>query len=96
MKVVNVFLRNPCVGWNPINRLEFKDDYEKLSDFLLDLTKIGGGFQLENSKVEKIGNAYEVSLDMRSLYAVKNPDYNQAHYQARCILLDAQCLSKKL
>ena len=89
MKLVNIFLKDPCISWHPIDRWKFKGSYSCTDEFAEDFCENGNEkFKLVRKEVECIGNAYLVHLTLQSVYAINHPDANQAHYYADAVLVN--------
>ena len=88
MKVVSVWLRDPVSGWENISPFEFKEHYETVSEFLADFLKLKDGFQIEQRSSSKTDYAYSMSFELSDMYALKHPEYNQAHWQAHIVLTE--------
>ena len=86
MKLVSLFIFNPCSGWNREDIHEYESFYSCTDAFTEDLLK-KKDMQLCLKEVECIGSAFVVHLDMKSNYSVKNPSVNQAHYQAEAVIV---------
>ena len=88
MRLVNIFLKNPCVGWIPVDRTEFKDKYNCTDEFALDFCENGKEkFKLVSKDVDCIGNAMLVHLTLKSFYSINHKDANQAKYYVDAVLV---------
>ena len=86
MRLASLFIFTPCAGWNLEDIHEYQSSYSCTDAFTEDLLK-KKDMQLFTKEVDVIGSAFVVFLDMKSNYSVKNPKVNQAHYQAKAVLV---------
>jgi len=86
MKLVSLFIFNPCTGWNLEDIHEYEHRYSCTDAFTDDLLK-KKDMQLCKKEVDCIGSAMVVHLDMKSNYSIKNPKVNQAHYKAEAVIV---------
>lgn len=87
MKLVSLFIFEPCSGWHLENVHSYKSFYGCTDEFTEDLLK-EEKMHLSRKEVSCIGNAMVVHLDMKSDYSVKHPNVNQAHYKAEAVLVN--------
>ena len=88
MKLVNIFLKNPCVGWLPVNREDFKDFYTCTDEFTEDFITGREKYKLLRKEVECIGSAMLVHLTLKTVYSIQHKDANQAEYYADAVLVE--------
>ena len=86
MKLVSLFLYNPCSGWWPKDIHEYANRYSCTDAFTDELLK-NENMHLCRKEVDCIGSAMVVHLDMKSDYSVKHPNTNQAHYKAEAVIV---------
>lgn len=86
MKLVNIFLRDPCISWHPIDRWKFKGDYGCTDEFAEDFCE-KEKFKLVKKEVEIVGSALIVHLTLKSIFSINHPDSNQALYNADAVLV---------
>lgn len=88
MKFVNMFVKDPCVGWFFVNRSKFDKDYSCTDEFTEDfINNFDIKFKLERKEVEQVSNAYIIRLVLRSEFSINHPDSNQANYYAEAVLV---------
>ena len=88
MKLVSLFIFEPCSGWQIGDIHEYKEHYSCTDEFTEDLLK-NEKMHLSQKTVDCIGTAMVVHLDMKSDYSVKHPNVNQAHYKAEAVLVSS-------
>jgi hypothetical protein len=86
MKLVSLFIFEPCSGWQLGDIHEYKNSYSCTDAFTEKLCE-KENMHLSKKEVDCIGNAMVVHLDMKYDYSVKHPDSNQAHYKAEAVLV---------
>lgn len=89
MKVINIFLRNPISGWNPIDCSKFDKDYGCTDEFAEDFClNYDTKFMLVKKEVECIYGAMIVRLELKSQFSITHPDSNQAHYNVEAVMVN--------
>lgn len=86
MKLVSLFIFEPCSGWQVSDIHEYKNFYTCTDEFTEDLCK-AEDMQLSKKVVDCIGSAMVIHLDMKSNYQIKHPKVNQALYKAQAVLV---------
>lgn len=87
MKLVNIFMKDPCIGWFPVSRFEFNGHYTCTDEFAEDICFIKK-CKLFKKEVELIGESYIVHLTLQSIYSIEHPESNQAHFYAEAVLVN--------
>ena len=92
MKLVNIFLKDPCVGWHPVDCSPFnrKVDIYSCTDEFAEVfcETYPTHLKLFKKEVKCIGNAMLVHLTLQSEYAISHFDSNQAHYYVDAVLVN--------
>lgn len=86
MKLVSLFIFEPCSGWQIEDIHEYANRYSCTDAFTDDLCK-KENFHLCKKEVDCIGSGFAIHLDLKSDYSVKHSNTNQAHYKAEAVIV---------
>lgn len=86
MRLVSLFIFEPCSGWQLEDVNEYNKSYSCTDAFTEDLL-LKEKMQLVHKTVDFKGNAMVIHLDMKSEYSVKHSEVNQAHYKAEAVMV---------
>ena len=85
MKVASIFIYNPVSGWNPKDRQKYNEDYS-CTEVFIERFCFDENMILVKTEVECLGGVMVIHLEMKSVFSVKHPDSNQAHYKAEVVM----------
>ena len=86
MKVVSLFIFEPCSGWQIEDIHDYSSFYACTDAFAEDLCK-KEDMQLYKKEVDCVGSAMVLHLELRSNYQIRHAEANQAHYKAEAVMV---------
>lgn len=86
MRLVSLALKQPCSGYNFLDRRQYCESFRCADEFVETFCQ-DHDFTLNHKETEFVGNALILHLDLKSNYAIKHPESNQASYSAEVVLV---------
>ena len=95
MRIVEIFIKEPCTSWNPYNWENIGNIwYDSLKDLFEDFANHGQydfqKFKILRSSSKRFVGRYirEYEVDMKTLDQLNRPEVNQAEYKAIIIITE--------